>query len=355
MNSKYKYLLKNTGILAISNFSSKLLVFFLVPVYTSALSTAEYGTYDLILSTVALLYPILTMNIVDGVMRFSMEKGADHRAIFSIALRFILAGMAAVGALLYCNYRFGLWKAVQGMEGLIFLYYAAYVSNQLLIQFAKGLERIKDMGISGILGTLVTVVSNILLLIVLKRGLSGLFIANILGQFFPAVYLFFRLKVWNCVELHIDKTLQKNMLIYSAPLVLTALGWWINTAADKYVVTFMCGVAANGLLSIAYKIPTILSTFQGIFLQAWQVSAIKEYDSSDTERFYRNTFEYLNALMCVGCSFLILLTRPVARILYANDFYNAWQFVPFLLVSSMLNAASGYIGPILAARKDSKS
>lgn len=75
MNSKYKYLIKNTGILAISNFSSKLLVFFLVPIYTSVLSTAEYGTYDLAMSTVLLLYPVLTVNIVDGVMRFSMEKG----------------------------------------------------------------------------------------------------------------------------------------------------------------------------------------------------------------------------------------------------------------------------------------
>ena len=78
MNSKYKYLIKNTGILAISNFSSKLLVFFLVPIYTSVLSTAEYGTYDLAMSTVLLLYPVLSVNIVDCVLRFSMVKGADH-------------------------------------------------------------------------------------------------------------------------------------------------------------------------------------------------------------------------------------------------------------------------------------
>lgn len=65
MNTKAKYLIKNTGILTISNFSSKILVFLLVPLYTSVLSTAEYGTYDLAISTVTLLYPILTVNIVD--------------------------------------------------------------------------------------------------------------------------------------------------------------------------------------------------------------------------------------------------------------------------------------------------
>lgn len=80
MNSKYKYLIKNTGILAISNFSSKLLVFFLVPIYTSVLSTAEYGTYDLAMSTVLLLYPVLTVNIVDGVMQFfNGKRGGSYK------------------------------------------------------------------------------------------------------------------------------------------------------------------------------------------------------------------------------------------------------------------------------------
>ena len=355
MNSKYKYLIKNTGILAISNFSSILLVFFLVPIYTSVLSTAEYGTYDLAMSTVLLLYPVLTVNIVDGVMRFSMEKGADHTKIISIALRFIFVGMFIMTVLLYINRTFHVWNDLYGVEQFILFYYIFYVLNQLMIQFSKGLERIKDMGVAGVIGTIVTILSNVLFLLVWKLGLPGFFSASILGQAIPAVYLAVRVKIWKYIGTVIDKTLQKEMLLYAVPLMMTTIGWWVNTASDKYVVTFICGVAANGLLSIAYKIPTILNTLQGIFIQAWQVSAIKEYGSEEAKRFYRETFLYLNALMCVGCAGLIWLTRPIAHILFAKDFYQAWVFVPFLLVSSMLNAASGYIGPILAAKKDSKS
>lgn len=121
MNSKYKYLIKNTGILAISNFSSKLLVFFLVPIYTSVLSTAEYGTYDLAMSTVLLLYPVLTVNIVDGVMRFSMEKGADHTKIISIALRFIFVGMFIMTVLLYITVVVaeGMTQMTPGITGML--------------------------------------------------------------------------------------------------------------------------------------------------------------------------------------------------------------------------------------------
>lgn len=60
-------------------------------------------------------------------------------------------------------------------------------------------------------------------------------------------------------------------------------------------------------------------------------------------------------MMCIVCSFLIFMTRPLAYILYANDFYEAWKYVPFLLVSSVLNCASGLLGPILSAKKNSKA
>jgi len=60
-------------------------------------------------------------------------------------------------------------------------------------------------------------------------------------------------------------------------------------------------------------------------------------------------------VMSAACAWLIILSKPVATILYAKDFYEAWRYAPFLLISSVLNCASGLLGPILAAKKDSKS
>ena len=97
--SKSSYLIKNMGILTISNFSSKILVFLLVPLYTSVLSTKEYGTYDLAVSTATLLYPILTLNIVDAVMRFLMDKESDKKAIASIGLKYVSISSVLFGCI----------------------------------------------------------------------------------------------------------------------------------------------------------------------------------------------------------------------------------------------------------------
>ena len=67
---KYNYLLKNIGLLTLSSFASKILSFLLVPLYTSILTTKQYGIYDMFNTTVMLLLPLITIDIVDAVLRF---------------------------------------------------------------------------------------------------------------------------------------------------------------------------------------------------------------------------------------------------------------------------------------------
>ena len=58
-----KSLARNTGFLVIGQFGTKLLSFFLVPLYTNVLTTVEYGTFDLMNTSISLLVPIFTLNI----------------------------------------------------------------------------------------------------------------------------------------------------------------------------------------------------------------------------------------------------------------------------------------------------
>lgn len=356
MNKRSSFLLKNVGLLTIGNFASKILVFFLVPLYTSVLSTEEYGIYDLVVSTVSMAYPILTVNIVDAVMRFCMDKSYSRDDVITIGFRYVLRSCLVAGIIAVITGWMDVAFPVRHLERYVFFYYLFYVLNQFCIQLAKGMERVREMAVSGVLGTVVALTGNILFLTVFRWGLSGFFTANVLAQAIPAVYLISKLRIWTYVNpKYYNKGVQKEMLVYCLPLIFTVLGWWINSAGDKYVVTFMCGLAANGIISVAYKIPSIINIFQSIFTQAWQISAIKEYGEKDTAAFYGNTFNIINTMICAVCAWLIFLSKPLAGFLYAKDFYQAWQYVPFLLISSVINWASGFLGPILSAKKDSRS
>lgn len=356
MENRSKYLLKNVGILTISNFASKILVFLLVPLYTSVLSTENVGIFDLIVSTVSLSIPILSLNIVDAVMRFSMDKTNSKEEVAVVGIKFVFFSIIAAFMSMLVISWFEVFEHIQGLELLIILYFVSSVMNNFMIQFSKGLERIGDMGVSGVIGTIVVIGTNILFLLILRLGLKGFFIANILGQAIPALFLLIRVKLWNYLKtFSVNGMLQREMLIYCTPLIATTIGWWVNNASDKYVVSLMCGLGANGILSVSYKIPQIINTLHGIFTQAWQLSAVREFNSEDSAAFYGRSFSILSFLLAAACSWLIILSKPLAFILYQKDFYVAWQYVPFLLISCALNSASGFYGSILSAKKDSKA
>jgi len=138
-------------------------------------------------------------------------------------------------------------------------------------------------------------------------------------------------------------------------MTLNSVSWWVNSVSDRYIVTAMCGIVENGIYSVAYKIPSILSMFQLIFSQAWTLSAVQDFDKDDRNGFFSKMYGFYNVAMCIVCSVLIILARPIAHILYAKDFFAAWRYVPFLLVSVVFGSLSGYLGGIFAAVKDSKS
>ena len=95
---KYKYLFQNIIAFLCGNMGTKLISFFLVPLYTNILAPAEYGEIDLILSIAGVLSPFIACGIHEGVMRFSLDKDADRPLVLSIGLRiFLISSFIFIG------------------------------------------------------------------------------------------------------------------------------------------------------------------------------------------------------------------------------------------------------------------
>lgn len=347
---KYKYLIKNIGILTISNFGTKILSFLLIPLYTSILSTEEYGTYDMYYTTVSLIIPILTLNVIASVMRYSLEEGSVKGEIFSIGLKKIVQSIGVFCILVLINLYFDIIPIFNKYFVFFILMFIGILLYDLLTQFSRGIERIFDVAIAGIISTVTLLGMNMYFLLFAKQGLVGYFQANVFAYFIPVIYLSFRLKIWKYIKLKTSALLKKEMNNYSKPLVFNTLAWWVNNVSDRYIITWFCGVAANGIYSVAYKIPSILNIFQSIFSQAWVLSAVKEYKDGNSS-FYSNIYKLYNCGMVLVCSALILLDKFFARILFLNEFFEAWRYASYLMISVVFGALSGFLGGIFSAAK----
>ncbi|BCP58065.1 hypothetical protein SUT007_15230 [Streptococcus parasuis] len=353
--NRYRYLLRNVGLLTLSSFATKILSFFLVPLYTSLLTTSEYGTYDLFNTTIGVLLPIITLNIQESVLRFSIDSKFSRKSIVTISTRYLLYSNLLVIAFLTINGLLGLSPLVNEYALFFFLMYLSQSLSGILTMYVRGIDNIKELSISSVLASALTIVLNVVFLAVFNWGLSGYFLANIIGIILQCIYLIYKVEVLNSIRLREKFEVEKAAMInYSRPLIANSIAWWVNNASDRYIVILFYGLAENGIYSVASKIPSILNIFQTIFNQAWTLSAVRDFDPEDRDNFFSNTYRVYNCLMVVICSVIIASDKILAKFLYANDFYVAWQYVPWLTIAILFGAISGYIGGFFAAVKDSK-
>ena len=347
--SRFKTLFENSLIFTISSFASKLLGFLMLPLYTRVLSREEFGTADLIIFSIGLLFPLLTISIGESIIRFAIDEKEDKKQVFTIGLKILFIGWLV---LLFTLPFAGKIPVLKDYAIWFYLLFIMQSINVFFNQFTRGLNKIKLIGVVGVVQTLVVVISNILFLIVFEFGVDGFLLSIVLGNVVALLILFYSANLKNYLEFkRTDKSLRKEIVKYSLPLVPARTSWWVNNSSNRFVIANFASIAELGLFSAASKIPSILITFQGIFIQAWELSALNEYKKKDGATFFTKIYNLYNFALVIGCSFLILFIKPISEILLGPEFYEAWRLVPFLLIAVIFGGIIGFLNTINMALK----
>lgn len=398
---KYSYLAKNTFLFTISSFGSKILSIFLVPLYTNILSTSDYGIADLLQVSAGLFSFVFPLNIAAAVMRFAIEDVANSEKYLKQGVKVILySGIVFSLCVLACFLADAFpWPNYFYLFLILLFFFEAFES--LLSQYLKAIDKVHVMVVGGLLSTFSRLTLAVLALVVLKWGLVGYVTAITIAPIISVAYLaYYSVKEYyrkeeasksqsNAPQSNVPKTnewqvqqlrqatqaLQANerqdrqepqvaqangrilgeMLKYSIPATINSLGWWIASGIDRYFIAWMKGASLNGIYAVSYKISTVFSTIFGIFIQAWGLSAIKEFDPEDKNHFFSNLYAVFNCLVVLLASMLICANITISRILFAKDFFEAWKYSSILILTMVFNGLSGYLGGIFFAVKDSNT
>lgn len=349
MNNKTHKLISDTSAFALCRFASRAITFILLPLYTAVLSTAEYGISDAVLTTINLLAPILTLCISESILRMTFEVDFKKNELFWNATVFILVGTALLCSLTYIakilkiSFYDYWWEFI--------LIFTLFNIDQNISYFSRALNKVKVIAFVGVVQTITIVSCNILFLLVFKLGLYGYFLSTIIGYLVAIILNFIIGKLYLYIfPLRINRSLVKKMLIYSAPLVVTNIAWWINTSADKYMVEYFLGVDQRGLYAVAYKIPLILTTLTTIFTDSWRLTAYED-NSTDFPRFFSSVLNKLFGFCTLCCSFLIAFSEVLAKLLFSKEFFISWRCVPFLLMAFAFSTLSGFLASLFTKSK----
>ena len=347
-----KYLFKNTIIFGLSALATKLIQFFLVPLYTKVLSPSDYGNIDLLFTICSFLYPLITLNISEAVYRFSLDKDKDDNKIFSIAfvcfIASVIFGILSIPILsLFNNYK--------NLAILFYIYLISLSLSQISLITLKGREKLKLFAIGNIINVSFIAIFNILFLIVLKLGVNGYFYGYILANIVTIIFaLIYTNAIKNLKSFHFDKKLFIQMTKYSMVLMPTSFMWWIINSSDRVMVTSMVSAHANGLYAVSYKLPSMLTVIATIFNQAWTFSAISEKDSEDKKEFTNTIFKHFSTLIIIMAMFMIIVIKQFYHLYVSAEYYSSWKYMPLLLFGFAFMTLGTFISSSYNVHKDSK-
>ncbi|MBQ4119788.1 MAG: polysaccharide biosynthesis C-terminal domain-containing protein [Clostridia bacterium] len=352
--NKYKTLVSNTALISLGTFGSKLLVFLMVRFYTGHLTTAQYGTADLITQTANLLLPIISVGITDGVFRFAIDSKIDTKSVFSSGVYTITLGGLAfliIAPLLMLTHQF------DGYVWLIVIYTMASCYHSLASKYIRARGSTAFFAIQGIVNTSLVIILNILFLAVCDFGVTGYVLSVAIADALSTLLIFFYSKLWRDITLKVEKTILKDILKYSIPMIPATIFWWVTSVSNRYLVNYFFGEEANGIYAVSYKLPTLLTLISTVFMQAWQFSAVTESENDRQEHinFFGAVWGSFQSVMFLVGSVVVALSIPLIKILTTQAFYDAWMYIPMLTAAMIFSAFANFMGSVYVVEKRSKN
>ena len=352
---KYKRLVSNTILFAISTFSSKILNFFLTTYHTHMMGTGAYGSMDAIIAIGNVFIPIVSLGISNAIIRFGLEKGVNKRSLYTNGLLSLVLGFVL---LLVLTPLLDLVSFIGGTVGeywpLLLVFVFTSCLRTLNCQFVRAREMVRLYAIDGILCTIANLFFNVLFLSGFQLGATGLILALICSDASSALFLFFVSRIWKYIQFGpIDTKLFKTMLRYSVPLISASIFWWVTNTSDKLFINSLLGSEVNGLFATSYRLPTLLTIVATLFTEAWQISAFTDGTRAGREEFFSRVWNAYQSVMFLAGSGIILLCQPIMRVYVSKDFYAGWVYIPLLTFATVFSSFDNFLNSIYMAEKRS--
>ena len=348
-----KDLFKNTFIIAIGKFSTQILSYFLLPLYTSILSTSEYGIYDLLVTICIFVIPLITIMMEESMFRFLIDEETieGKRRVISTASIY-----AIMSTIIWCSLGYIILKIIGYQYTTVFI---LYVISAILMKLAngisRGLSKIKLYSLSNVILSLLTIVLNILFIAKFRWGVYGLLYSTVLANVITCIFVLLKLRVYTFIKpKYYDKKRLKIMLKYSFPLVPNNISWYIINISDRIIVSTFLGSSINGIYAMANKFPNIMNNFSSFFFTAFKENVAKAFKKNDYEKYYNEIYEIVhNAFIAI--SLLIISILPfIFNIFIKKDYVAAYEYIPLLVIALYYGNMAGFYGTLFTAFKESK-
>lgn len=338
MIDKVKRLGKETLIYGTSTIVARLFNFFLVPVYTYYLASADYGVIATVFAFMALFNIIYQYGMDQAYLRFAQEH--KDKTVFSTPFTAVLLSSAALSALIYLASPYIALALGIGAQNAYLIKYCCFIlalDALNIIPFAKLRFEHRAWRFVGIrtASILVNVAGNLLALAHFGAGVDGIFMAGIWASLTSLVLLLPVIK--EDFTFRFDKKLFKAMFAFSWPFIPAGAASIMVNVIDKPLLSHLAGLSEVGIYQANFKIGVFMMLAVSMFDQAWRPFFIQASSKPDCKTLFAEIFTYFAAAaswLFLGLAFLIptiIKTKFLGFNLIHSNYWSGMNIIPLVL------------------------
>jgi O-antigen/teichoic acid export membrane protein len=352
---------KSTAIYGTGHILLRMLSLFLLPIYTSYLTPADYGISATLGVLAYFLTPLFQLGI-GGAMGMVWFAG-DHRAraatlwtAFSTLL--VSASLLAVLAVVLRD----------ALAGLLFGdlesgYDLGYLVSVALITAAMGIvtqplltrlqfeERARTFVTITLTSSVLSIALSVSFIVGLGRGVAGFIEAAAISQAFSLVVAM--LVSLRGMPFGFRRSTARELLVLGIPLIPSYVALFVMLQANKYLLQASAGLDELGLYTIGFNIGFLMSLLVGGFTSAWFpfFSSFMNQPEHAPRLFARVLTYYVLGIGTVSLLFYIG-AQPVVRLATQPDFWGAYISVgPSATTQFLIGVHSVLVAGMYLTRK----
>lgn len=331
--SKVPITVKVSAVYTVCSILQKIISTITIPLFTSLLTTEQYGQFTIYSSWSGILSVLLTLNLAYGSFSTAMIKFEDDRDTYISSVQGICLLLTAVFLVLYVPFR-RLWNQLFELPTFIVCLMAMEVLCSTGFLLWCGKKRFEFKYKSVVALTLIMSVIGPLLSCALVVSTDEKGYARIVGFATASICVGGIIFLRNIVK---GKTLYKKeyweyAFGFNVPLLAFYLSQYIFNQSDRIMISHMEGTDKAGIYGVAYSLAFLMTFVLNAINNAyvpWYYGKIKEGKMEDN----RKVANAIAFLMMLLLSCIVWFAPEIIRIMAGEKYMEAVYVVPPVAVS----------------------
>jgi len=323
-----KSLGKESLIYGAGHVAARGVTFLLLPIYTNLFSLSDYGIISLVYTFLGFMNVILHYGLDASLLKHYVPADIEERksiltnayASFLLTtilfLLFLVFFRSDISGLLFGNPLPSITLMVAGI-----LFFDVLWSIHVLLMQAEGKPTFYT--VISFVNVLFTLGFNILFVIYLKLGISGVLISNLIASVciffitFPII-----IKRISITTLSVKQW--KRMMKFGLPFLPAGIFSMILELSDRYILRYLTNIETVGLYNAGYKLGMLMMLVVMGFNMAWQPYFLKK--EKNEREYVANVTTYVLSVLGFLWILILIWTDTLVKLQFGDSTFFGDQY-----------------------------